>query len=132
MPTDHSVLGRGFRFPLRPAGGFEAVEGADAIAQSLRAIVLTQPGERLGRPQYGAGLSRFLFAPNTLATRTRIQITVAEAIRRDEPRAVLLAVDVRASDDEATRLEIAVRYLPINGQVPHNLVFPFYLDGTER
>ncbi len=125
-----SVLGRGFRFPPSPSGGFETVEGNEAVAQSLRAILRTQPGERIGRPQYGAGLDRFLFSPNTLATRTRIQSVVADAIRRDEPRATLLGVDVTASTTEATRLEVVVRYVPIGSQVPDNLVIPFYLDST--
>lgn len=126
-----SFLGRGFRFPLLPRGAFEGVEGAGAVAQSLRSILLTRPGERIGRPTYGAGLDRFLFAPNTLATRSQIQRIVADAIRRDEPRAVLLAVDVTAPPEEPTRVDIAVRYVPIGENVPANLVFPFYLDGKE-
>lgn len=124
-----SILGRGFRFPLRPRGGFDGVEDTDAVAQSLRSILMTQPGERIGRPTYGAGLVSFLFAPNTLATRTRIQLAVTEAIRRDEPRAVLLAVEVLPAAGEPVRIDVVVRYVVIGQNVPENLVHPFYLDG---
>lgn len=128
MPDD--VLGRGFAFPLLPAGPFATVSGPDAVAQAIRHILFTQPGERVGRPMYGAGLRRFLFAPNTLSTRTRLQQAIADAIRRDEPRVVLQAVDVRAVDGEPTRLDIEVRYTTLGRNVPTNLVFPFYLDGV--
>lgn len=125
------VLGRGFAFPLLPvAGGIAAVSGAAAVEQALRHILLTQPGERVGRPTFGAGLQRFLFAPNNAATRALLQESIVAAITRDERRARLLAVDVRAAEDDAARIDIEVRYTLIEDNVPMNLVFPFYLDGS--
>lgn len=122
--------GRGFAFPLLPDGAFRQVSGADAVLQSIRHILLTQPGERVGRPTYGAGLRRFLFQPNSVATRALLQAAVIDAIRRDEPRAVLQAVDVSTADGEPTRLDIRVSFTLIGRNVPMNLVFPFYLDGA--
>lgn len=124
------ILGRGFAFPLLPQGAFASVAGGDAVAQALRHVLLTQPGERVGRPDFGAGLQRFLFAPNNLATRARMQQAITEAIRRDEPRARLQAVEVSAADGEPTRIDINVRYTLIDENVPMNLVYPFYLDGS--
>ena len=124
------VLGRGFAFPFAPDGAFGAVQGADAVVQAIRHVLLTEPGERVGRPTFGAGLRRFLFRPNTLATRAELQATVIAAIRRDEPRAVLQAVDVATAEGEPTRLDIRVRFTLIGSNVPMNLVFPYYLDGA--
>lgn len=124
------ILGRGFAFPLAPEGAFASVSGADAVVQSIRHILLTQPGERVGRPTYGAGLRRFLFQPNNVGTRALLQAAVIDAIRRDEPRAVLQAVDITTAPEEPTRLDVLIRFTLIGKNVPMNLVFPLYLDGA--
>ena len=49
---------------------------------------------------------------------------------RDAESPTLLAVEVQASTDEPTRLDVVVRYVPIGENVPRNLVHPFYLDGS--
>lgn len=123
-------LGRGFAFPFAPDGTFGGVSGVDAVVQSLRHILLTQPGERVGRPTYGAGLQRFLFQPNNVGTRALLQAAVIDAIRRDEPRASLQAVTVEGVPAEPTRIDIRVNFTLIGQNVPMNLVFPFYLDGA--
>lgn len=120
--------GVGFAFPLVPGPGFSWVAGEDAVAQALRALLFTEPGERIGRPTYGVGLRRFLFAPNSVATRSQIRQAVADAILRDEPRVTLDGVDVVPDDREPTLLRIRIRYRLATNPSPQNLVFPFYLD----
>lgn len=121
--------GRGILFPLVPGPGLSSwVGGEDAVAQALRSLLLTEPGERIGRPTYGCGLRRFLFAPNSVATRTLIRQTVMEAIGRDEARVKLDGVDVLPDPAEPTLLRISIRYLLAGVPGPKNLVFPFYLD----
>lgn len=124
-------LGRGLAFPLVPRRGFRWAAGADAVAQSLRAILYTEPGERIGRPEFGVGLRQFLFAPNTVATRTLIRQHVSEGIIRLEPRIRLDRVEVLTADEESTLLEIHVQYRLLGAPGPENLVFPFYLDRRE-
>lgn len=122
-------LGRGLRFPLVTADGFGWVCGVAAVEQSIRAILLTEPGERIARPNYGAGLRRFLFAPNGLELRTRIRAEVAAALERDEPRIRLESVGVTTDPLEPTVLRIAIRYEVLGEPGARNLVFPFYLSG---
>lgn len=122
------LYGRGFLFPLVPGPGLSWVEGEDAVSQALRTILLTEPGERIGRPTYGCGLRRFLFAPNNVATRSLIRQTVTEAVVRDEPRVKLDLVEVVADETQPTLLRIRVRYRLTGSPAPQNLVFPFYLD----
>lgn len=122
------LYGLGLRFPPLPDGGLPTVSGADAVAQSLRSILLTEPGERIGRPSYGVGLRRFLFAPNTVGTRTAIRQAVAQAVTRDEPRAILQDVRVTEAPDEASRIDIELRWVLIQDPTPRNLVYPFYTD----
>lgn len=124
-----ATLGRGLRFPLVTASGFGWVSGPDAVEQSIRAILSTEPGERIARPNYGAGLRRFLFQPNSLELRTRVRATVSEALERDEPRLRLDEVAVTTDPREPTVLRIAIRWRIPGEPSARNLVFPFYLTG---
>ena len=83
----------------------------DSIKQSIRIILLTRPGERLMRPLFGGGLSRFLHLPNTMETRRQIQDTVFKALNDWERRMVLLRVEVWEDDEtpESVRIEIAYK-----------------------
>ncbi len=123
------ALGRGLRFPLLTEEGFGWVAGEAAVEQSIRAILLTEPGERLARPTYGVGLRRFLFAPNSLELRTQIRQAVTDALERDEARIRLESVTVSSDAREPTVLRIAIRYAILDQPGVHNLVFPFYLTG---
>lgn len=118
----------GFGFPPLPplegGGALPRVQGAEAVADALRQILRTEPGERLGRPTYGVGLRRYLFAPDTLSTRVQIRDAVASAIRRDEPRAELDEVRVEAGAAPGwLRLEILYRVVgdPTPRAVTHDL-----------
>lgn len=128
MPRTERIYGKGVRFPLVVDAGFAWVSGGDAVAQALRSVLLTEPGERVGRPAYGVGLRQFLFAPNTLGTRTMIRQTVIDAMLRDEPRVDLDDVEVAADAAEPTLLRIEVRYRLADEPGPRNFVLPFYLD----
>ena len=127
MSTDK--LGRGLRFPLVTRDGFGWVAGVDAVEQSIRSILLTEPGERIARPNFGVGLRRFLFAPNSLELRTGIRAAVSEALARDEARIRVESVAVSTDPREATVLRIAIRYQILGEPGARNLVFPFYLNG---
>lgn len=122
-------LGTGLRFPLVTRDGFGWVAGAQAVEQSIRSILLTEPGERIARPTFGAGLRRFLFAPDGLELRTRIRAAVSEALERDEARIHVESVAVDTDPREATVLRIAIRYQILGEPGARNLVFPFYLNG---
>ena len=128
MRDPAKIYGTGLRLPLVVLPGFDWVSGGDAVAQALRSLLLTEPGERIGRPGYGVGLRRFLFAPNGLATRATIRQAVIEAIQRDEPRVDLDEVIVEADAAEPTLLRIEIRYRLAGEPGPRSFVFPFYLD----
>jgi uncharacterized protein len=101
---------RGVRLPLCGPDGWAWTEDPEAADQAVRAVLLTEPGERIGRPLFGAGLRRFLFQPNSLETRTRLRLAIEDAMRRDLPRLLLEGVDVATAPREQERLDIAVRF----------------------
>jgi len=128
MPNEIELYGQGLRFPLVIAPGFDWIAGPAAVAQALRTVLLTQPGERIGRPAFGVGLRRFLFEPNTPATRALIRQAVIDAIERDEARVRLNDVMVTADSAEPTLVRIDVRYSLVADPTPRTFVFPFYLE----
>jgi len=129
MSDTANRLGIGLRFPLVTPQGFGWIAGVDAVDQAVRAVLLTEPGERIGRPAFGAGLRRFLFRPNSLETRAEIRKNVEEALPRDETRIKLQDVQVVADAREPTLVRIAIRYQVPPDPGPRSLVYPFYLDA---
>jgi len=104
------IFGKGMAFPPRvgPDGRIAWSSGEPNIHESIRLILSTEPGERLRLPAFGAGLRRFLFEPNNLATHTLIRQTIAEALKRWEPRIQVESVEVEADLREA---EVAIATL---------------------
>lgn len=86
--------------PVPNADGALAWPDLDAsVRQTIEAILRTAPGERLMRPEFGAGLEALVHAPNTLETRAAAQAAVEEALRLHEPRILLDHVDVDPGED---------------------------------
>ena len=70
-------------FPFRIAGGSGQAAQAtyqDHVDQLIRQVLLTDPGERVNLPQFGAGLRRLLFAPMTSSLRATTKLIVTQAL----------------------------------------------------
>ena len=104
-------LGRGLSFPLVPTedGRVEAADGPAKVRQAILLVLQTEPGERVMRPQFGAGLRRYVMEPNTPATRALVKRDVTTALERWEPRVTVDEVAVTSGADPAT-VDITVRY----------------------
>lgn len=94
------LYGKGMAFPPRvdATGRVAWSEGEANIREAMRIVLMTEPGERLRLPAFGAGLGRFLFEPNIVATHTLMREHIREALQRWEPRIQLDGVEVRADD----------------------------------
>ncbi|MCP3137359.1 GPW/gp25 family protein [Pyxidicoccus xibeiensis] len=99
------LIGRGISFPPRvgPDGRVQWSEGERNVRENIQVILATEPPERLLLPEFGAGLARYLFEPNTVATRAQIADSISRALARWEPRIIVESVDVEADpqDDRA-------------------------------
>lgn len=82
----------------------------ESIRQLIEVILRTRPGEQLMRPEFGAGLERYLHEPNDLTTRRRIRDLVKEAIEQWEGRVVLDRVEVIEVADKPTHLRVEIAY----------------------
>lgn len=88
---------RGIDFPFRAdTGGFpEPADGLDLIGASIKQILLTELGERLMRPTFGSRIREYLFENIDDVLLEVIRAEVARAILANEPRVLLISVDVR-------------------------------------
>ena len=104
-------FGRGVGFPLRltQEGRLAWSEGEGNVRESIRLILLTAQGERLRRPDFGAGLERFLFEPNVLGTWRQIEEVIRRQLARFEPRVQVETVRVVGdpNDPEAAIAELS-------------------------
>ncbi|GJH13042.1 GPW/gp25 family protein [Caballeronia novacaledonica] len=114
------LYGQGMGFPPRvqPDGGIAWSSGEDNIRESIRIILMTEPGERLQLPQFGAGLGRFLFEPNTLTTHTLIAERITDALASWEARIRVESVDLAAdrTDPQAAIATITYRLVATQAQ----------------
>jgi phage baseplate assembly protein W len=129
-PVDpKAFLGRGWSFPVAvdARGGIALAEYEEDIRQAIRLILDTDPGERVMRPDFGAGLRALLFEPINTSTIALAKHRVERALIVWEPRIDSIGVEVRA-DPPRGRLDIDVRYRVRRTNTFYNLVYPFYLQ----
>ena len=50
------------------------------VKQMVIQILMTSPGERINRPDFGCGIRRMVFAPNSDVTASLTQVTILQAL----------------------------------------------------
>ena len=107
------LFGRGIGFPPRVGtdGRIAWSQGELNVREAIRIVLLTEEGERIARPQFGGGLARLLFEPNTAATHQAIRDRIQRALAEWEPRIKLVSVDVAPdpADREAAIATVTYR-----------------------
>jgi len=105
-------------FPLRLTADGPLTSGrGDHVKQQIEQVLWTSPGERVFRPEFGAGLRQLVFEPNagTLweLTRKRLLAALAEALQGEvDPRTLEVTVEGQNSDtgEIAETLYIRIGY----------------------
>lgn len=125
------IYGQGLSFPPRiGADGRLAWSGAEEnVRESIRVILLTEPGERLMRPGFGCGLRRFLFEPNTPTTRALIRERIVRAISDWEPRVRLEAVEVEPAPDDPRTVQVQIGFRLVATGAAGRLGMSLQLEG---
>ena len=130
-----AFLGVGWAFPpcLEADGTVALVAYEEDIRQSILIILGTNPGERVMRPDFGAGLNAFLFEPISFTTMQRVKQRVEEALIDWEARIEVEQVRVSNDRSEPGKLMINIEYRVRATNTRTNLVYPFYLEeGSTR
>ncbi|NCA70911.1 MAG: phage baseplate protein [Sphingobacteriia bacterium] len=100
----------------------ELIDEMAHIRQSIQDILLTLPGERVMRRDYGSWIRALVDAPMDPVTIMDIYQSVVGAINRWEPRVLVQSVGVdQATDGGRLTFNVAVRHratgvaIPLNG-----------------
>ncbi len=131
LKTD--IVGRGWNFPpqIGSQGGLALTSERNEIEQAMRIIIMTVPGQRVMRPNFGCRIHELLFAPNNQTTTAQAERFVKDALAMWEPRVTVMEVDAYPDPHMANRLLIDVKYEVKSTGDPRSLVFPFYLIPEE-
>lgn len=132
--SSKSFLGVGWSFPLAAANGqAKMVEYEEDVRQAILIILLTNHGERVMRPTFGAGLNAFLFEPVSPTTMAAVQTRVHDALIDWEPRIDVIDVTVSPSPKDLSTVLIDISYRVRATNSVGNLVYPFFLgEGSQQ
>ena len=125
-----AFLGIGLNFPVRltTESTMDTAMYEEDIRQSIRIILGTNRGERVMRPDFGAGLNDFVFEPVNTATLAQVETRVEEALIDWEPRIDVGEVTVTADPAYRGRINVDIQYRVRATNSLTNLVYPFYLQ----
>jgi uncharacterized protein len=80
----------------------------DHIRDMIEQVLFTNPGERVNRPDFGCGLRRMLFMPNSQPLAAATQVLVKSALQKWLENVIQVEqVEVNAQDE---RLTVKVTY----------------------
>jgi phage baseplate assembly protein W len=86
-----------------------ALKNENAIARSVRNLVLTEKGERFFNNLLGSGVTRLLFESIDDITASSIKDEISNTIQNYEPRVDLIGVDVSPNYDNL-EFNVTIRY----------------------
>ncbi|MCM1064953.1 MAG: GPW/gp25 family protein [Eubacterium sp.] len=106
-------MAEGWHFPFeisKKHGRVETSSDSENIRQSVKIILLTEPGERMMHPKFGTKLRQFLFENMDSQTREMICREVRGSLQMWEKRIRDIRVDARLSPESQGKLHVAVTY----------------------
>lgn len=121
-------VSKGFRdisasFQINPMNDdLIALKNENAIARSIRNLILTTPGEKPFQPEIGSRVSRLLFELMDQITATQIQSEIEFTINNFEPRVRLLDVVV-TPDFDGNAFDCVITYEIIGIQEVQEITF---------
>jgi len=90
-------------------GRTAATEEADHVRDLIEQVLFTAPGERVMRPDFGAGLLALVFEPNSSTLAATLQFLVQSALQQHLSH--LIAVNVVAVENIDAALQVTVQYV---------------------
>ena len=105
-----------------------AIKNVNAIARSVRNIVLTTPGEKFFDPDFGSNVTNLLFENVDDITASQIQEEIEFSINNYEPRVKLLSVEINPDFDN-NLFDTIITYEVVGADVPPQAL-EFALQST--
>ena len=97
-----------FPYHLDDRGRTATTDYESHVREMLELLLLTRPGERVNRPDFGCGLLDLVFGPNSPEVAAALTVTITAAVGRWLADVIsLTAVDVAA---EESTLSVSISY----------------------
>ena len=80
------------------------------MRESIQTILMTDRKERLMLPEFGGGLTSYLYEPNITATHRLIEERIRQSLKRWDARIKLQEVSVREDPDNPEAAIATIRY----------------------
>jgi hypothetical protein len=103
-----------------PTGDIGCASGADLVQQRLLRRLLTNPGDYVWNPGYGAGLGQFLGRPVDAG---RIQAAIRGQVVREAAVARQPEPEIEVAADMAGGVSVQIRYAEAGSGATRNLAF---------
>lgn len=117
-------LGSDIKFPIE--GAVETVKGLDTLLQDIQQLLLTVPGERIFRPDYGCTLRTFVWENIQMVANEGVN-SIRNSLDRYEPR--IEVINISSSVNENSGLvTFNILFTVKETDDVVNLVFPFRAD----
>jgi phage baseplate assembly protein W len=97
-----------FPFTFDNRGRTAATDDDDHIRDMIEQVLLTSPGERVNRPDFGSGLMQLVFAPNSDELAATTQYLVQGALQ--QWLGDLIQVDEIQVESEDATLRVTIKY----------------------
>jgi phage baseplate assembly protein W len=98
--------GIAFPFAINDVGQVAALTSDDNIRAKILQVLMTSPGERVMRPEFGSGLRDLVFDPNNDVLAATTEFTTAKALQQWlDDEIVVQSLDV-TNDDGGLQIEV--------------------------
>ena len=98
-----------FPFHFDHRGRTAVTDDDDHIRDLIEQFLLTSPGERVNRPQFGSGLLQMVFAPNSPELAAALQFTIQAGVQ--QWLGDLIVVQQLEVTSEDAQLRVTLQYL---------------------
>lgn len=112
-----------FGFPYRIALDGRTAGASDPahVRELIELVLFTEPGERINRPDFGAGVRQLVFGGNAPELAAATEFMIQGALQRWLGDLIQLEAVEVAADDAALRIDIRYRLIAV--QEVHSVTF---------
>lgn len=101
------------KLPIEMVGGtvdsYDTTELKELIKQNVKMVILTYPGERIMMPEFGVGITRYLFDPSGSDIYSELQLIIKSQLNKYIPSIELINVSATSGGDDH-KLNISISY----------------------
>jgi hypothetical protein len=108
--TDQYALGLTLPLQFGAVTFNQAYDNVTQLKANVKNLLLTQPGERLGQPNFGTNLGKLLFEQNTTDIEDKIYTTIQNSINKWLPQLSIQSIDIKSTKEmkDANTMEVSI------------------------